>query len=142
MGNFLANADITIDAPAARVWYALTDPDTIPQYFFGSRVETDWRPGSNIVWRGKYNGKSFQDKGEILEVEQNRLLRMTHFSQLSGQPDEPESYHTLSYQLDERNGRTHVCLTQDHNQTEEEAERSAANWLVMLRGLKRTAEAQ
>jgi hypothetical protein len=31
---------------------ALIDPDEIEQYMFGSRVETDWEPGSPLVWRG------------------------------------------------------------------------------------------
>jgi hypothetical protein len=35
-----------------------------------------------------------------------------------------------------------VSRTQDNNQTEQEAERSAANWSAMLDGLKRTVEAQ
>ncbi|MUL75109.1 SRPBCC domain-containing protein [Mycolicibacterium sp. CBMA 226] len=142
MSDFLAKANVTIAAPAARVWNALTDPDTVAQYFFGARVETDWQPGSAIVWRGEFNGKAFEDKGEIIEVDERRLLQMTHFSSLSGQPDKPENYHTLSYDLDEDGGQTRVSLTQDNNATADEAERSSANWSTMLSGLKRIVEAQ
>ena len=79
------------------MWRALTEPDTIAKYFFGSRVQTDWQAGSPIVWKGEFDGKPYEDKGEIVEVEQNRLLRMTHFSPSTGRPDEPENYHTLTY---------------------------------------------
>jgi uncharacterized protein YndB with AHSA1/START domain len=140
MANFVATAEVDIEAPVTQAWIALTDPDTIRQYFFGAQVQTDWRPGSPIVWRGEYNGKPFEDKGEILDVEQNRLLRMTHFSPLSGQPDQPENYHTLTYELDEHDGRTHVVLSQDNNGSEAEAERATANWRAMLDGLKKTVE--
>ncbi|HZQ31635.1 MAG TPA: SRPBCC family protein, partial [Mycobacterium sp.] len=105
-----------------------------------SRVDTDWRPGSSITWSGEFNGKAFEDKGEILEVDQNRLLKVTHFSPLSGQPDQPENYHTLTYELAERDGGTHVSLTQDNNGSEEEAEHAKANWDAMLGGLKKTVE--
>ena len=73
MMNIIAKAQIDIAAPATEVWHALTDPESIAKYFFGSQVETDWKPGSPITWKGQYNGKSFEDKGEILEVERNRL---------------------------------------------------------------------
>ena len=47
----IAKAAITIDAPIAKVWQALVDPDAIQQYMFGTNVTTDWREGSPIVWK-------------------------------------------------------------------------------------------
>jgi uncharacterized protein YndB with AHSA1/START domain len=138
--SYIAKAEIDVAAPASRVWKALTDPETIAKYFFGSQVQTDWQPGSPIVWKGEYEGKRYEDKGEILEVEQNRLLRVTHFSPMTGLPDKPENYHTLTYTLDERGGSTHVSLSQDNNGSEAEAERATANWMTMLNGLKSTVE--
>jgi uncharacterized protein YndB with AHSA1/START domain len=108
---------------------------------FGSRVTTDWKPGSSIVWKGEYEGKPYEDKGEILEVEPERRLRMTHFSPRSGDEDVPENYHTLTYELEALNGSTRVSLTQDGNDTAEAAEHSQANWEKMLSGLKATVEA-
>jgi uncharacterized protein YndB with AHSA1/START domain len=140
--NVIAKAEIDVAAPVASVWKALTDPGIIAKYFFGSQVHTDWQPGSPIVWQGEYEGKQYEDKGEILEVEQNRLLRMTHFSPMAGLPDEPENYHTLTYTLDERGGSTHVSLSQDNNGSEAEAERATANWATMLKGLKSTVESE
>jgi uncharacterized protein YndB with AHSA1/START domain len=140
-GSYIAKAEIDIAASASAVWKALTDPEMIAKYFFGSQVKTDWQPGSPIVWKGEYKGKSYEDKGEILEVEANRRLRVTHFSPMAGLPDKPENYHTLTYELDERAGGTHVSLTQDNNGSEEEAKHSTANWEAMLKGLKKTVEA-
>jgi uncharacterized protein YndB with AHSA1/START domain len=122
------------------VWRAITDPDEIEQYMFGSRVETDWKPGSQIVWRGTYEGKAYEDKGEVVKVEPEHRLEVTHFSPLSGQEDVPANYHTLVYQLEERDGTTRVVLSQDNNSSEEAAEHSKANWEKMLAGLKEVAE--
>ena|ERR1700737_3124164 len=140
MTNIVAKAEITVEAPVGQVWKALTDPDTIAKYFFGTHVETDWEPGSPIVWTGEYEGKRYQDNGKVLDVEPNRLLRMTHFSPTSGQPDEPENYHTVTYALDEDDGSTLVSLSQDNNGSDAEAERATANWNIVLSGLKNTIE--
>jgi uncharacterized protein YndB with AHSA1/START domain len=140
MANLVATAQIDIAAPASQVWSALTDPTQIKKYFFGTEVETDWQPGSPITWTGEYEGTAYRDKGEILEIEPNRRLKLTHFSPMSGQPDVPENYHTVIYELDEREGFTHLALSQDNNGTEDEAERASANWATMLAGLKKTVE--
>ena len=142
MTGQVATAETDIDAPRSEVWQALTDPDQIQKYMFGSRVETDWKPGSPITWKGEYEGAKYEDKGEILEVEHERRLKLTHFSPLSGEEDAPENYHTLLYDLEDNDGRTHVSLSQDNNKSEEAAEHSQANWERMLAGLKEVVEAQ
>jgi uncharacterized protein YndB with AHSA1/START domain len=141
MAGHVAEAEVHIIAPAKQVWAALTDPDLISQYMFGSRVETDWKPGSPITWKGEYDGKSYEDKGEVLDADEPRLLRVTHYSPMSGKPDVPDSYHTVAYQLDEHDGTTHVLLTQDNNASTEEVEHSQRNWQSMLEGLKEVVEA-
>jgi hypothetical protein len=60
---------------------------------------TDWKEGSPIVWQGEWQGKAYQDKGTILKIDQERVLQYSHFSPLSGQPDVPESYHTVTIEL-------------------------------------------
>ena len=140
MTGYVAKAETEIEAPVARVWRALTDPDEIEQYMFGSRVETDWKPGSSIVWRGTYEGKAYEDKGEVVKVEPEHRLEVTHFSPLSGQEDVPANYHTLVYELEQRASTTRVALSQDNNSNKEAAEHSKANWEKMLAGLKEVAE--
>ena len=142
MTGQMATAETDIHAPRSKVWRALTDPDQIRKYMFGSKVETDWKPGSRITWKGEYEGKKYEDKGEILEVEPERRLKLTHFSPMSGEEDAPENYHTLVYELEESDGTTHVSLSQDNNKRKEAAEQSQANWETMLSGLKQLVEAQ
>jgi uncharacterized protein YndB with AHSA1/START domain len=99
MADYLATAQTEINASPAQVWAALTDPALIKKYMFGSQVETDWQPGSPILWKGECEGHVYEDKGEILEIEPQRRLKVTHFSPLSGQQDVPGNYHTLLYEL-------------------------------------------
>ena len=140
MNGIVATAEIDIEAPAERVWSALVDPDQIEKYMFGSRVETDWKVGSPIVWKGEYEGKSYEDKGQVLAYEERARLSVTHFSPLSGQDDVPENYHTLVYTLSEEDGSTRVELSQDNNGSEEEAQHSCEMWQQMLAGLKAHVE--
>jgi uncharacterized protein YndB with AHSA1/START domain len=142
MTGHVATVETDIRAPRSAVWRALTDPDEIEKYMFGSRVETDWKPGSRITWKGEYEGKTYEDKGEVLEVERERRLKLTHFSPTSGDEDVPENYHTLVYELEESDGKTHVSLSQDNNKSEEAAEHSRANWDKILSGLKEVVETQ
>jgi uncharacterized protein YndB with AHSA1/START domain len=141
MAGRVATSETEISAPRSKVWRALTDPDQIQKYMFGSTVETDWKPGSRITWKGEYEGKPYEDKGEILEVVEGRRLKVSHFSPLSGDEDAPENYHTLLYELEESDGKTHVSLSQDNNRSEEAAEHSRGNWEAMLSGLKEVVEA-
>lgn len=140
MKGITATAETDIQASPDRVWQGLTDPDMIQQYMFGSRVETDWQPGSPISWKGDYEGRGYEDKGEIVDIAENQRLVVTHFSPLSGQPDEPANYHTLSYQLSPSGNGTHITLSQDNNGSEDEANHSRKNWEMVLAGLKKTVE--
>ena len=107
----------------------------------GSQVVTDWQPGSPIVWKGEYEGKEYEDKGEIVEIEPEQRLKVTHFSPLTGQEDIPANYHTVLYELENHGRKTRVSLSQDNNSSEEAAEHSKANWEKMLAGLKEVVEA-
>ncbi len=140
--NLAAHADVTIRGSLSQVWDALVNPDKIKQYMFGATVESDWQVGSPIVWRGQWQGKPFEDKGRILEIQRQRRLRYSHYSALSGAPDRPESYHTVTVQMEGPDGAVHVELSQDNNPTEEAREASRRNWSAMLGELKKTVEAE
>ena len=141
MGNHIATASVVIDSSPEEVWHALTDPAMVKQYYFGTDLTTDWQPGSPITWSGEYEGKEYEDHGEILRVDPPRMLQHTHFSPLGGLPDAPENYHTLTYTLTPSGSGTEVTLEQDNNDTPEAAEHAAGNWSTMLDGLKALVEA-
>ncbi len=138
--NLIARVSTTIDTPITKVWEALTKPEIIKQYMFGTNVVSDWQEGSPIVWKGEWQGKSYEDKGKILKFEEERLLQYSHFSPLMGKPDVPENYHTVSIELGSDGRQTVITLLQDNNPTEEAREHSETNWRMMLEGLKRLLE--
>ena len=138
--RLIAKASITINAPITKVWEALVNPDVIKQYMFGANVVSDWKKGSSIVWRGEWQGKSYEDKGTILKIEREHILQYSHFSPLSGIPDVPENYHIVSVELSSDGTQTTVSLSQDNNETEEAREHSEKIWQMMLEGMKKLLE--
>jgi len=138
--KFIAKATATIHAPASKVWDALTKPNLIKQYFFDTDVISDWKVGSPITYKGEWQGKAFEDKGKILKIEPEKVLMSTHWSPLSGVPDTPENYHTVTYTLSGRGDSTEVTITQDNNSTEEEKVHSEENWKTVLAGMKKLLE--
>ncbi len=138
--NLVARASATINAPVSKVWGALTKPEIIKQYMFGTNVVTDWQVGSSIIWKGEWQGKSYKDKGKILKFEEERILQYSHFSPLSGVPDEPKNYHTVTIELSSNGEQTTVVLSQNNNATNETRKHSEKNWQVMLDGLKKILE--
>lgn len=140
--DLIARAAISISAPSKNVWNALVTPQAIKQYMFGSNVVSDWTEGSSIVWKGEWQGKTYEDKGTILQVKPGHRLQYTHFSPLSGLPDRPDSYHTVTIDLTDEGPRTRVSLAQDKNATEDARTHSEKNWNLMLTGLKNFLEQQ
>jgi uncharacterized protein YndB with AHSA1/START domain len=138
--GLVAEASTTIAAPRGTVWNALVTPDTVKQYMFGATVISDWREGNPIVWKGEWQGKPFEDKGVILRLERERVLQYSHFSPLSGLPDAPDSYHTVTIELADAPPGTRVTLMQDNNSTEQARQHSEKNWQTMLDGLKKLLE--
>ena len=138
--TYVATSTITIDVPRRRVWSVLTDSVAIKEFMFGTDVVTNWIVGSPILWRGVWEGKNYEDKGMILELESERRLVNTHFSPLSGQDDVPENYHTLTWTLEGEADTTELTLSQDNNATAEQAEYSKGMWDSLVKGVKAIAE--
>jgi uncharacterized protein YndB with AHSA1/START domain len=47
----LAQASVWVDVVPDVVWRALTEPELVKEYFFGTTLVTDWAVGSPIVYR-------------------------------------------------------------------------------------------
>jgi len=138
--SLIAQATIHINAPATRVWEALTKPELIKQYLFGTIVKTDWQVGSPIIYEGQWQGKTYQDKGTVMQIEPGKLLVSTYWSSMEGLPDIPESYKTVRYELLPEGLGTRLTVTQDNNATPEDTNHSGENWKIVLDGIKKLLE--
>ena len=138
--KFQAVVRIEISADASAVWRALTDPQIVKQYFFGTQLEAEWKEGGKLYFRGSWEGKSYEDKGTILRIEPPLLLQYSYWSNLSGTEDIPENYVDITYELAESNGCTTLTVTQDGADSEASRDHSASNWKMVFEGMKRIVE--
>ena len=141
--TFSAEAHVDLAAPPERVWRVLVQPDLVARYMHGTSVETDWQVGSPIVWRGEWQGRPYEDKGEVLEVSPPRRLAVTHWSAMTGEPDVPAGYHHVTYEIEDLGAdRSRLTLTHGNAPSQEAADGMVANgWRPMLEELRQVAEA-
>lgn len=104
---------VTIQAPADRVWAALTQPALVKKWQYGTDLTTDWVVGSPIAFRNEWNGELFIQSGTILEVDAPRLLRYSLFAPRPELEDRPENRFVMTYRLEERAGSTDLTIVQE-----------------------------
>lgn len=143
MSQATAKVIRTIEAPVGEVWEAITTPELVRTFFMGAEVESDFKVGSPIRFRGRFKGQSYEDRGEILVVEPEKRLSFSHYSPMSGAPDTPENYHVVTYELTPEGEQTRVALTQSNLKggvtRSDEAHRLEyeKNWAGVLAGLSK-----
>jgi uncharacterized protein YndB with AHSA1/START domain len=144
MPELLIRKSINVDASIETLWKVLTGPEFIRQYMFGCNAETDWKPGSPLLWKGAADGKLYV-KGHIVSNEKPRRLAYTIFDPNSTIKDIPANYLTMTYELKKRTESASVLeITQGDFSAVEDGERRYQHSLEgddsVLTGIKNLAE--
>jgi uncharacterized protein YndB with AHSA1/START domain len=134
------SVSILTQAPQSAVWDALTLPELVQKYFFGTHLATDWRVGSPVTFRGEWNGQLYEDRGTVLSFEPRRRLSYDYWSSMSGEADVVQRRPIITFELVPEDGGVRLTVQQSNIATEERAEHSAKNWQLVLDGLKRVVE--
>lgn len=137
---------LDVDAPINTLWKVLTDNQFVPQYMFGCIAETDWKPGSPLLWKGAADGKLYV-KGKVVSIDAPHRLEYTIIDPNNPEvPDLPENYLTMVYTLAERNGGSSLEITQgDFSNVangQKRYEESLGGGDYILQGIKKLAESQ
>ena len=129
-----------VAATPQRLWKVLTSKDGMKAYMMGADVETDWRVGSPITMKGAYDGKTYEDHGEVRSFEPQKRLSYTHVSSAA-----PDAEHLVTVELVPQGAATEVTIVQanaDGSVTDADREHRAnyeKTWAMMLEGLERAA---
>ena len=140
LNDLTVKKQITINASAYAVWEALTNPEKIKLYLFGTETKTDWKEGSPIVFSGTWEGTEYKDKGTILKFEKNKILQYDYWSSFSPLPDLPENYSLITFLLSSKGSATILSLEQKGFVDEKTLNHSSENWQSVLEKLKEVAE--
>jgi uncharacterized protein YndB with AHSA1/START domain/DNA-binding transcriptional ArsR family regulator len=99
---------IYINAEPDRVWRAITDGDETVQYYYGTRVSSDWQVGSRIRYDNA-DGTVAAD-GEVIECDPPRRLEMTFLARWDPEV-EAEGPIRHVWELEEADGATKLTVT-------------------------------
>ena len=73
--ELIVKKTINVNTDTSQVWDALTNPDKIKEYLFGTETISDWKVGSPIIFQGEYQGQKYKDKGNILDIKEGQFLQ-------------------------------------------------------------------
>jgi uncharacterized protein YndB with AHSA1/START domain len=138
------NKTISINAPASRVWEALTNPALIKLWMEDSNTDieiiSDWVVGSPFIIRGNLHGFSLENKGTVLEFESERVLKYDYLSNLSNYPDKPENYSSIEFRLTQAENSIELTFTQANFVTDVDYKHSKLYWNVTLERMRKVIE--
>ncbi|MGI9541815.1 MAG: SRPBCC family protein [Cyclobacteriaceae bacterium] len=140
---------ILIDAPVAKVWDALVNPEITKHYMYGCEAVSDWAVGSPLLWKGEYEGKEMIFvKGIVLEIAPNEKLKFTVIDPNAQMEDIPENYLNVTYALIEQNDQVQLTVTQDGFEDAADGEKryqdvynNGEGWNPILAKIKKMVEA-
>jgi len=139
MTGITSIVSVEINAPVSKVWKAVIEPAQIKKYLFGTDTTSDWKIGSPIIFSGVWEGKPYQDKGTILAIEPEKLLKYNYWSNWAGE-DILENRQIISYRLRGENGKTVFTLTQENCPSDEARDHSTSNCNMVLSSMKEMLE--
>ena len=147
MEKLFVHKTIEINAPASKVWDALTRREYTDQWaleFTGGtefHIQSDWKLGSPVLWKGQDGSVIVQ--GNVTALEPQKLLRFTVFDVRGEKPSVTEE-DGITYALTEQNGKTLLRISQGDFSTMAEGEKyrnlSAEIWDRVLLKVKELAE--
>lgn len=142
--DLIAVQSVVINAPASKVWDALTKPEWTRQYIFGCDAVSDWEVGSPILWNGAADGKTYV-KGKVVSYNPGKMLQYTTFD-----PNNPEmedissNYLTVTYELSGKNNQTVLRVSQgDYSRVangDKRYEETVGGWDSVLSKIKELVE--
>ena len=138
----MAEAQVSRLIPAGpdRVWRTLTSRAGMKAYMMGAEVEADWRVGGQIRMHGEYQGKPFEDRGEVRSFEPEKKLAYTHESASA-----PGQAHLVTFELTPRGEGTEVTVTQaaangEHSDHAKNKAMYEKTWATMLEKLEQAVQ--
>jgi len=148
MEKRIVSNEVIINGSLSEVWDMLTNPQKTKLYMFGCETVTDWKPGSELLWRGNYEGKDMVFvKGYILEIIPEKFLKYSVIDPNAPYPHTPENHLNVTYELSEADGRVKLTVSQDGFETAadgdkryEEVYNKGEGWNPILLAIKNLTE--
>jgi uncharacterized protein YndB with AHSA1/START domain len=131
---------VNINAPLQKVWDALTKPELVKQWQYGSKLITDWKPGSSIRFVTEWDGKVFEQWGTLVEVIPMKSIQYSLFAPRPGLEDKPENYFLMNYKLTQQDSGVLLEIIQQDDRAGAVQAEAQGEENPVLKMLKEVAE--
>lgn len=131
---------LTISASPEKVWDAITNPEIVKKWQYGSDLITDWKVGGKISFKSEWEGQIFEQWGIVLEFKPNQKLRYSLFAPRPDLEDRPENYFEMEYKLTEKENATELKIIQKDNRKGAKQEKEQGEENPVLKNLKSIIE--
>lgn len=129
---------IYINAEPERVWRAITDGAETAQYYYGTRVNSDWQVGSRVSY--DYPDGTVAADGEVLVFEPPARLEMTFLARWDPEVEAEGPIRHL-WELEPEDGQTKLTVTTKGLKTGSKRTESFGSGIVyIVSGLKTFVE--
>lgn len=129
VNDLVVTRSILLKATPERVWEALTHPGMTRQYLYNCEVQSDWRRGSKLLWKGNYQGQEINGEGEILDLIPGRLIKYSGFDRLVEGDTSREGNIYITHEIIPHGAHTKLLTTLEHFEGDEtRAEYAADKW--------------
>lgn len=134
---------VIIQANPSEVWRNITDPEKMKQWMAEPEMEveirTNWEINSPVVITGFHHVR-FENKGIVLQYEDNKLLKYSHLSSLSRLPDISGNYSVFTFVLNPVDHQTELAFSATGFPTESIFKHLDFYWKTTLELLKKFIE--
>ena len=131
---------LTLNASKEKVWDALTNPEKVKAWQYGSDLITDWNVGNEIRFKNEWEGQIFEQWGTILEFNPNEGLKYSLFAPRPDLEDKPENYFEMEYKLTEKDNGIELLIIQEDNRPDAKQELEQGEENPVLKLLKELIE--
>jgi uncharacterized protein YndB with AHSA1/START domain len=129
--------EIYIKTTPERLWEAITDEEMRSKYSFGTRVRSDWTPGSRYEASAR-DGTVAIAEGENLEVDPPRRL-VQSFRALWSEDVKSEGTSRVTWEIEPVGDSCRLTVTHDELR-EDASDELYGGWPMILSGLKTLLE--
>jgi uncharacterized protein YndB with AHSA1/START domain len=126
-----------IQTTPEQLWQALTDGTFTQRYWFGRRIESDWKVGGRVTL---WHEDKVSDSGEVLECDPPRRLSYSFHVEFVEEPRaEPPS--RVTFEIEKLGAQVKLTLTHDRFEPGSKVLAGVATgWPVILSSLKSLLE--
>jgi uncharacterized protein YndB with AHSA1/START domain len=136
----VSTSSIVINAPRDVVWVAVTVPEHVRGWQYGSELITDWIIGHPIRFSAQWQGATLEQWGTVEEFSAPSRLRYSLFAPRPGLEDRPENYFTMTYELTDVDDGTMVRFIHEDPRETDVGDDDADEESPVLAALRAVAE--